>query len=153
KLHKAQRGALFTRLPTGYVLWPSGKVEFDPDEQVQTILRLLFALFEECGTVWAVFRYLRDHQLGLGFRVPPGDARGELHWRSATWSAVWGILKNPLYAGAYVYGRRQVDPRRAAAGRAGVRSVPPEQWKVLLRDRLPAYITWERYQENQQRMH
>jgi hypothetical protein len=153
KLHKVQRGALFPRLPTGYVRLPSGEVDFDPDEQVQTVLRLIFALFEERGTVWAVFRYLRDQQLGLGFCVPPGDARGDLHWRPATWSAVWGILKNPLYAGAYVYGRRQVDPRRAAAGRAGVRSVPPAQWKVLLHDRLPAYISWERYQENQQRMH
>jgi DNA invertase Pin-like site-specific DNA recombinase len=152
KLHKAQRGALFTRLSTGYVRLPSGEVDFDPDEQVQTVIRLLFALFDELGTVWAVFRYLRDHHVGLGFRVPPGDARGQLHWRPATWSAVFGILKSPLYAGAYVYGRRQVDPRRSATGRPGVRGVPPEQWKVLLRDRLPAYISWERYQENQRRM-
>jgi DNA invertase Pin-like site-specific DNA recombinase len=153
KLHKVQRGALFTRLPTGYVLLPSGEVDFDPDEQVQAIIHLVFTLFDELGTAFAVQRYLLDHRLHLGFRVPPGDARGQLHWRPPTWSAVYGILKSPLYAGAYVYGRRQVDPRRSASGQAGVRTVPPEQWTVLLRDRLPAYITWERYQENQKRMH
>jgi DNA invertase Pin-like site-specific DNA recombinase len=153
KLHKVQRGALFTRLPTGYVLLPSGEVDFDPDEQVQAIIRLVFTRFDELGTAFAVQRYLLDHRLHLGFRVPPGDARGQLHWRPPTWSAVYGILKSPLYAGAYVYGRRQVEPRRSASGHAGVRTVPPEQWTVLLRDRLPAYITWERYQKNQQRMH
>jgi DNA invertase Pin-like site-specific DNA recombinase len=152
KLHKAQRGALFTRLSTGYVLGPAGEVDFDPDEQVQSVLRLLFTLFDDLGTVWAVFHYLRDQHVCLGFRVPPGDAQGQLHWRPATWSAVFGILKSPLYAGAYVYGRRQVDPRRTLTGQARVRSVPSEQWKVLLRDRLPAYISWERYQENQRRM-
>jgi DNA invertase Pin-like site-specific DNA recombinase len=152
KLHKAQRGALFTRLSTGYVLLPSGEVDFDPDEQVQAVLRLVFTRFDELGTVWAVYRYLFANHLHLGFRVPPGDARGQLHWRPPTWSTVFGILKSPLYAGAYVYGRRQVDPRRAARGRPGVRTVPTEQWKVLLRDRVPAYITWEHYEENQRRM-
>lgn len=152
KLHKAQRGGLFTRLPTGYVRLPSGEVDVDPDEQVQAVIHLIFALFDELGTVWAVHRYLLHHGLRLGFRVPPGDAQGQLQWRAATWSAVFGILKSPLYAGAYVYGRRQVDPRRSTSGPAGVRTVPPEQWKVLLRDRLPAYISWERYQENQKRM-
>jgi DNA invertase Pin-like site-specific DNA recombinase len=152
KLHKAQRGALFTRLSTGYVLLPSGEVEFDPDEQVQAVIRLIFTLFDELGTVWAVHRYLLHNHLSLGLRVPPGDAQAQLQWRPPTWSAVFGILKSPLYAGAYVYGRRQVDPRRSATGQARVRSVPPDQWKVLLRDRLPAYISWERYQENQKRM-
>jgi hypothetical protein len=152
KLHKAQRGALFGRLPTGYVRFSAGEIAFDPDEQVQAIVQLIFTLFDELGTVWAVFHYLLDNRLRLGFRVPPGDARGPLQWRQPTWSAVLGILKNPLYAGAYAYGRRQVDPRAAATGRTKVRPMPPEQWKVLLPDRLPAYITWERYQENQRRM-
>jgi DNA invertase Pin-like site-specific DNA recombinase len=154
RLHKAQRGELFPgKAAVGYVVGPDGRLEFDPDEQVQSVVRLVFAQFEELGSAWAVYRYLVRHDLRLGFRLG-GARRGHLEWRRPSPSAVRALLQHPVYAGVYTYGRRPVDNRRPrpAGGRARQRRVPWEQCKVLKRDQVPGYISWERFLENQQRM-
>jgi DNA invertase Pin-like site-specific DNA recombinase len=153
KLHKAQRGELFLSVPIGYWKLPSGQVEMEPDEQARAVLQLTFDKFDELGTLWAVFRYLLRHHILLGRRVRQGPRAGELEWVRPKLAMVRNILHHPIYAGAYVYGRRAIDRQRtASAGKRQVRSVPREAWQVLLRDRLPAYITWERYEANQQRL-
>jgi hypothetical protein len=77
-----------------------------------------------------------------------------LEWRAATPAALHRMLHHPIYAGAYSYGRRRVDRKQTAHGTGTVRmrAVPMAEWKVLLRDRMPAYITWERYLANRQRL-
>jgi DNA invertase Pin-like site-specific DNA recombinase len=154
KLFKAQRGELFLDVPIEYVKAPSGQVMLDPDEQVRSVVRLIFDKFEELGTATKVFRYLIEHQIRMGVRPHDGPNRGEVEWRRPSRTSVYGILRHPIYAGTYVYGRCVVDPKRKHAGRSkrGRRFVPPEQWKVVLHDRVPAYITWERYQQNQERL-
>jgi DNA invertase Pin-like site-specific DNA recombinase len=149
KLNKAERGELFVNVPMGYVKLPSGQLDRDPDEQVQAIVRLLFDKFDELGTVWGVFRYLLRYNLRLGFRVQRGGRRGQLEWRQPALPSLYGIFRNPIYAGAYAYGRRRLDRRRP--GKAKARWVAMAEWTVLIRDRLPAYITWERYVANQER--
>ena len=156
KMHKARRGELFTRLPIGYVFLPSGDVTMDPDQEVQTMIRYIFEKFKELGTGRAVARYFRQHDIRLPIRyfndrgrpVPP------LEWRLASPEGVYEILGNPIYAGAYVYGRSQTDARRKQAGKpnSGRIIVPMEKWKVLLLDRLPAYITWDEYLANHERL-
>lgn len=148
KLNKARRGELAVPLPTGYVRRPSGEVAFDPDEQVQHVVRLVFRKFEELGTLNAVLRYLVRHDVRFGVREQARDRRGELGWRRPNRTMLQHILKNPLYAGAYAYGRRQVDPRRQQPGRPKTGSIVRAQddWLVLLRDRLPAYIGWDTYE-------
>ncbi len=154
KLNKARRGELAMAVPVGYIRRPSGEVTFDPDEQVQHVVRLLFRKFEELGTLNALLRYLVAHEIRLGVRVREGAARGELEWRRPNRMTLQNLLKHPIYAGAYAYGRRPVDPRRQVPGRrsSGRTATAPTDWVALLRDRLPAYITWEQYERNLARL-
>lgn len=153
-LNKARRGDLHLPLPTGYVRRPSGEVILDPDEQVQHVIRLIFRKFEEVGTVHGVLRYLAQHQIQMGIRVRTRSGRGELEWRRPNRETLLSLLKHPIYAGAYVYGRRQIDPRRQRVGRprTGRVSLDPAAWEVLLPDRYPAYISWTEYEAHVARL-
>jgi hypothetical protein len=153
-LSKARRGELFSALPTGYVRRTANEVGFDPDEQVQHVVRMIFGKFQELGTINAVLRYLVKHHIELGMGVGAGSGLGTLRWRRPNRGTLLNLLKNPLYAGAYVYGRRQVDPRRPQPGRPATGRVvgEPRQWQVLLKDRFPAYITWEQYEQHLARL-
>lgn len=155
RLHKAQRGELFHRVPTGYVKLSTERVEMDPDEQVREVVRLIFDKYDEIGTAWGVFHYLIRNNIKLGFRPFHGPDRGNLEWRRPVLLTVFQILRHPIYAGAYAYGRRPHKRVRTATGdrTSAGNWVPMEQWKVLKRDCLPAYITWERYLANQQSLH
>jgi hypothetical protein len=154
RLHKAQRGELFAAVPIGYVKTPCGEVILDPDEQVRAVVALIFAKFEELGSGMAVFRYLLQHDIRVGIRVHEGATRGELEWRRPCPGTVYGILRHPIYSGTYVHGRSHIDAKRQRAGGTGKGRVtlPLEQWKVKLPDRLPAYITWEQYLKNRERL-
>jgi DNA invertase Pin-like site-specific DNA recombinase len=154
RLSKAERGELFLGAPLGYVRLPSGELVLDPDEQVRAGVRLLFAKFDECGSAWAVHRYLVRHDLRLSVRLSRGPNRGQVVQRLPAASRINSLLRHPTYAGAYVYGRRPVDRRRPVSGRGRARQrwLPLDEWRVLLRDRLPAYITWEQYLANQDRL-
>ena len=154
KLNKARRGELLSQLPMGYVRRINGEVGFDPDEQVQAVVRLIFQKFEELGTVNAVLQYLVKNNIQMGIRMRGGLRKGELEWRRCRRMTLQGILKNPLYAGAYTYGRRKVDPRRKIAGRPGTGKtvVDPQDCEVFLKDRFPAYISWEQYERNREQL-
>ncbi len=148
KWAKARRGELHTLVPTGYVRRASGDVTKDPDEQVQTVIELVFASFERYGTVNGVLRYMMEHKIDFPVRQSHGPDKGRLHWSRARRSTISGILHNPAYAGAYVYGRRRVDATTQRPGRrgTGLVRVAPGEWAVCLKDRYPAYITWEQYE-------
>ncbi len=154
RLNKARRGELSFPVPTGYLRRPSGEVALDPDEQVQGVVRLILRKFEELGTVNGVLRYLVKNRVQLGIRVREGPGKGELEWHRPNRVTLQNLLKNPIYAGAYAYGRRQVDPRRKKPGRpsTGRVVIEPEGWTVLLQDRFPAYICWEQYERNMARL-
>jgi DNA invertase Pin-like site-specific DNA recombinase len=150
KLQKARRGELGMMVPIGYVRRPSGEVAKDPDEQVQSVVQLVFAQFEARGTVNGVLRYLVDNGIKVPVRLTSGPTKGELEWRRPNRVTLQNLLHNPAYAGAYVYGRRPVDPRRKKPGRPGTGKTvaAPGSWQVILKDRLPAYINWEQYERN-----
>jgi hypothetical protein len=101
-----------------------------------------------------VLRYLVGHDVQLPVRVHAGPAKGELEWRRPTWETLQNMLHNPVYAGYFAWGRRQVDQRRKAPGRPGTGRVLKDSagWLVLLPARLPAYITEEEYEANVARM-
>jgi hypothetical protein len=144
RLNKARRGELFARAPIGYIKVSSERLEMDPDEQVREVIRLLFDKYDEFGTAGAAFRYLIRNDIRLGFRPSRGPNRGELEWRRPVLLTVLRILHNPIYAGAYAYGRRPRRPIRTATGAHTTVGgwVPMERWQVLKLDCLPAYITW-----------
>jgi len=150
KRAKARRGALGMRVPMGYVHAPSGEVIKDPDEQAQAVMALIFEVFERTRTLHGLLRYLVDQDVRLPCRLCSGARKGELQWRRPNRVTLSNILRHPIYAGAYAYGRRPTDPRRKVPGRpaTGRTVAKPEQWEVLLKDRLPAYISWAQYERN-----
>jgi hypothetical protein len=154
RLSKAQRGELQFALPVGYVWSTTGEIQFDPDEQVQQIVRFIFRKFEDLGTLGGLVRYLAQHPIQLGVRVREGPGKGELVWRRPNRATLQMMLKHPLYAGSYVYGRRQDDPRRRQPERprAGRVVMAADEWLVLLPNRCPAYISSEQYEHNQERL-
>ncbi len=153
KLNKARRGELFINAPIGYVKTPAGGLALDPDEQVQAVVRLIFEKFDELGTAHAVTGYLRHNHFQLGIRPHDVTNRGNLEWRPAQVSTVYRILAHPAYAGTYAYGRTPVDPkRRRRNGQPSIRHAPMAEWAVTLHDCLPAYITWEQYVRNRDRL-
>ncbi len=142
KLTKAQHGQLRVRLPVGLVYDPAQRVVLDPDEAVQDAVRLIFTLFDQTGSAMA--------------RLWGGMRDGEVVWGRLCHGRVLDILHNPVYAGAYVYGRRQTrrhpfpgEPRRI---KGYTRQVKLEAWPVVLRDVHPGYLTWEHFLRNQQRL-
>jgi DNA invertase Pin-like site-specific DNA recombinase len=154
KLYKARRGELRFPVPIGYVRAPGGEVGFDPDEQVQHVVRLIFRKFDEIGTLHGVLRYLVKHEVAVGVRERAGTAQGTLVWRRPNRMTLQNVLKNPIYAGAYAYGRRQVDARHKQPGRPSTGRVTraPQDYHVLLPDQMPAYITWAQYERNVARL-
>lgn len=155
KVNKARRGELVVSVPIGYLKHPSGQVTLDPDEQVQSIVRLLFDQFDAQGTVHGVLRYLIAQGIKLPMRSQAGSNRGELEWRVPCRETIRQMLRHPIYAGAYRYGHRPTDPRRQKTGhpQSGRASgLAAEDCLVFLKDRFPAYITWERFEANQERL-
>ena len=154
KLNKARRGELFTCVPVGYVRSPDGGIAPDPDEQVRSVVALVFAKFAELGSLPKTHAFFAEHGIPLGLRVYKGPGKGRLVWRRPRRGTLYEMLRHPFYAGAYAYGRCPADPTRRVAGRAkaGRRSAPPEEWVCLLRDKVPAYISWEQYEENRRRL-
>ena len=153
RLNKAQRGELFCSVPLGYVRLPSGKVEFDPDEQARAVLQLIFDKFEALGSLHAVFFWMIEHGIELPIRPRHGANQGRLEWRRASLATLAQVLHHPMYAGAYSYGRRpETRPQRCRGPRPSRQWLPMEQWQVLIRDHLPAYISWEQFLRNQERL-
>jgi DNA invertase Pin-like site-specific DNA recombinase len=152
--NKALRGELFTIPPIGYIKLPTGEFALDPDEQVQAVVRLVFEQFDRLGTVGKVLRYFQGNGIRVGVRGRTRANRGQLEWRTPIRRTITGILKHPIYAGFYCYGRHRVDARRKKPGRpsTGRVLVQPESYLALLPGRCPAYITQEHHEAIQRRI-
>ena len=154
RMAQVKRGAYRQRLTTGYIRLADGTVVKEPDDQVRHVLELMFVKFAELGSVNKVVRYLRAQKILLPRRQNAGPQANQLLWKVASESAVSDMLRNPAYAGAFAYGRRQADPAQQQPGRpaSGRRRKPITEWLHLEHDVYPAYITWEQYLANQARL-
>ena len=143
---KAARGELRIPLPAGLTHAPGGGIMLNPDAEVQARIRLVFENFARLGSAKAIVRYLRKADLALPVRPLRGPAPHAVVWREANDARVRAILKNPGYAGAYVYGRRCAAPeRRGPQSAHPTKAVPREEWEVCIKDAHPAYVSWEEY--------
>ncbi len=147
---KARRGEFRFMLPPGFCWSETGKIDLDPDEHVRETIRLVFARFRELGSARQVFLWLRGAAIKMPVVVRNVDVY-KVIWKAPAYHSVMQILHNPLYAGAYAFGRggqrtRIVDGRARTTN--GYRK-PREAWSVLLHDHHPGYITWQEYEENQ----
>jgi excisionase family DNA binding protein len=143
-LNKARRGELRYGLPVGLVYDADGHVALDPDKQVQESIRLLFQTFTRLGSAHATVKYFGEQKLLFPTRLSAGSRRGELAWGRLSLGRAVAALRNPRYAGAYVFGRGRY--RKLPDGRIRREQLPPEQWHTLLRDAHPGYISWEEHQ-------
>jgi DNA invertase Pin-like site-specific DNA recombinase len=145
---KARRGELFKRLPVGYIKDANGKVVLHSDRRVAEAIQLVFTKFRELWSVRQTFQWFRDHDVELPAN-PISGAR--LIWKIPSQSLVRDILRNPFYAGAYVWGRRPVETL-LIEGRLRKRQAThrrPEECRVFIAAHHSGYIDWATYQENQ----
>ena len=141
-LAKAGRGELALSLPIGLVRDPSGVVVKDPNVEVQERLGLVFQTFLRFRTIAKVMRVLNERGLDL----PRRDRFGDVRWARATVAAVSAILKNPAYAGAFVYGRTRMRTAAREGGSPVKTPRPIEEWRIVVKDRYPAYVDWPTYE-------
>ena len=154
RMSKVRRGELVLPVPVGYVRRRDGPIELDPDQEVQGAVRTVFDQFERLGTATAVLRFFHDHGLRLPRRLYGGPNHGALAWAKPSYQAIHLVLSNPVYAGAYAYGRRRREGGSLGLGPAGPRRrFALDALEVLLRDHHPAYLRWERYLANRARLH
>lgn len=156
KLTKAEQGHLRFRLPIGLVYDPVGKIVLDPDEAVAEAVRLVFSLFEQSNSALAVVSTFAQQHLRFPTRWWGGKQADELIWGQLTHERVLNILHNPLYAGAYVYGRtrfrRRTLPGEEPRIKGRTRRVQQEDWPIVLLDAHPGYISWEQFLRNQRQL-
>jgi DNA invertase Pin-like site-specific DNA recombinase len=139
RLAAASRGDLQVPLPAGYA-YDDGQMVKDPDQEVAAAIADVFAAFTATGSAYGVVTAF------AGRRFPRGRA-GQRTWGRLTYSRVVELLHNPVYAGAYVFGRHRTRQQVDADGgiHARTRAVAREQWQVLIRDHHEGYISWEEY--------
>ena len=136
-------GANCSSVPMGYVILPTGEVDFDPDEQARFVVKLVFDKFEELGSIYGMCS-LADPTRHPASDPTQGRAeKGQLEWRRPSIPTLAQVLRHPIYAGAYAVRSAARRPNgRSTPGHRYRPWVPMEQWKVLIKDRLPAYISW-----------
>ena len=146
---KARRGALVLGVAAGYVKVGRDRVEKNPDKRVQEALQLVFTKFAELQSARQVHLWLREE----GIELPVKSRRGEVHgvvWRLPAYNIVHNILTNPIYAGAYAFGRTK-SRVSVEGGRKRIRrgvQKPMAEWDVLIKDHHAAYITWDEFERN-----
>jgi len=150
--NKAARGELRRGLPTGFI-WgeDEGQVLLHPNEAVREAIRCVFARFAELGSARRVWLWLRSE--GLSFPAQYNDGN-EIRWGDPTYTAIHSILTNPVYAGAYVYGKSRHERVLDQEGKIKRRSrkLPQSQWAVLIHDHHEGYIDRATYDANQARI-
>ena len=149
-LQKAHRGALVRRVPIGYVKGPEDRIEKDPDARIGAAIDVIFRKFAELSSVRQVYFWLDQQQLQLPIARGTEDLR-EIVWQPARYHAVLSVLKNPIYAGAYAYGRSKTLVNIEAGQKRVRRQAQPrrEDWAVLIKDHHESYIDWDLYESNQ----
>ena len=148
----AARGELHFPLPVGYVYDDEGATVMDPDEEVHAAVADVFAAFEATGSAYQVVGAFAERRFPK--RAYGGSWAGELRWGRLTYSRACGVLSNPAYAGAYVFGRFRSRRVVAPDGTIRTRTVelPRAEWATVIVDHHPGYITWERFLVTQARL-
>lgn len=144
-LNKAQRGELEMRLPVGFIRDEQGTVHKHPDQAVQARISLIFSTFVQVRAASQVVKRFHQEE----FLIPRQDRFGDIIWRTSDTAAVLSMLKNPAYAGAFAYGRTQTMRSDSNPHKLRSKRLPLSQWRVLMKDKYPAYISWETYEEIQ----
>ncbi len=149
-LHKAGKGELRLPLPAGYEYDETGRVRVTPDEAVADAIGTVFSYFEQLASARQVMLRLLEEDRKLPRRA---SSDRQVRWVTASYKAIHDILTNPVFAGAYAYGRKRTE-RRVTDGVVSEhqRRAPREEWHVCIPDHHPGYVSFERYLANQERL-
>jgi len=150
---KALRGELHHGVPRGYVVVEGKHLRKHPDRRVQRAIERLFKKFETCSSASELLTWLWERKIELPRSPVRGDG-AKVEWVEANYQCLLDVLKNPKYAGIYVYPRCQQETRALSCGtlQKTRRLSRPDEWRVVLKDHHPAYITVEQYEANQQKI-
>jgi DNA invertase Pin-like site-specific DNA recombinase len=144
-LNKAARGDLALTLPTGLERDVQGRVQKDPNLEVQSRIALVFETFLHRRSASKVLEFFNAQ----GLRLPRRDRFGEVVWKRPTVAAILSILKHPAYAGCFTYGRTRTLRHGNPPGRAATKRLSMEQWRMCVHDKYPAYISWATFEQIQ----
>jgi len=154
KLEKAQQGTRRFRLPVGLVDDAAGRITLDPDEEIQHAVRQVFAVFETSKAALAVVKHLADHGLQIPDRLWQRERQGEVVWRRLRHARGLSIWPNPVYAGAYVYGRTKTRqrplPGEAPRLKGSTRQVKRDAWPTMLQEHHPGSLSWAQFRRHQE---
>jgi DNA invertase Pin-like site-specific DNA recombinase/predicted DNA-binding transcriptional regulator AlpA len=144
--NKAARGELRCHIPVGYV-WHDDEMKVHPNEAIVSAIRNAFARFSELGSARQVWLWFRNQRLPF----PNQRKNGEITWEQAKYGQIKEVLRNPVYAGAYTFGKTRKERRIDSTGRIRyrVRDLPREEWQVFIRDHHEGFIDWQTYESNQ----
>jgi DNA invertase Pin-like site-specific DNA recombinase/DNA-binding transcriptional MerR regulator len=154
KLNKAKKGELRFPLPVGFCHDEDGHIVLDADEEVRGAVSLVFRLFRETGSAFAVVQNFAKRALRFPKRAYGGAWNGKLVWGRLTHTRVLCMLKNPSYAGVYVFGRYQYHQKISTTGeiQKKQRAVAMPDWRVQLKQHHDGYISWDEFIENGRRL-
>jgi DNA invertase Pin-like site-specific DNA recombinase len=146
---KARRGELLVTAPIGYLKTDAPHFEKDPDRRIHEVVALVFQTFGDLGTVRQTLLWFQEH----GLQLPVRSVSGELTWRRPTFAALYRMLSNPIYGGAYAYGKTEHTVRyEAGEPRPSSRRRPREEWVALIPDAHAGYVSWDEFERIQHTM-
>ena len=150
KVNKAKKGKLRFPLPVGFCYDEEDNIVLDPDEEVRDVVELLFSTFRQTGSAYGVVHKFAESNLKFPKRSYGGIWNGRLIWGQLTHGRVLGVLKNPSYAGVYVYGRYKYAKKILSDGNIAnkVERMPMESWQVVIKDHHKGYISWNEFLDN-----
>jgi DNA invertase Pin-like site-specific DNA recombinase len=147
---KARRGELFLTVAVGYVKADNDRIERDPDRRVREAIALVFSKFAGLQTVRQVLVWIRQEKIVLP-AIVQGRGTRPIEWKMPVYHTLHHMLTNPVYAGAYSFGRRGARVSLEGGRKRVIRSLnrTPDQWEVLIKDHHQGYITWDEFERNQ----
>ena len=149
RMAKAKRGELFGAIAAGFICTSDDRCEKDPDLRVQQAIETIFKKFEEMGSAQQVFLWCRDEKFLIPHGAPHEQSR-PLPWKVPAYHTIHGILKNPIYAGAYAYGRTgQLISMVEGRARKKRKLLEMDQWNTLIKEHHEGYISWNLFMKNQ----
>ena len=147
KINKAKKGKLKFPLPVGFCYDSEGNVVPDPNEEVRSRVKLLFSLFRETGSAYSVVMRFSEEKFDFPKRSYGGVWNGKIIWGKLNHGRVLGVLKNPSYAGVYVFGRHKQIKTISSRGKivSQIKKSPIESWQITIKEHHEGYITWEEF--------
>jgi DNA invertase Pin-like site-specific DNA recombinase len=148
---KARRGEFFSTVAVGYVRCEGDRIEKDPDRRVREAIALIFSKFAELQTVRQVLVWIHDEQILLPV-LQQGTGKPSIIWKAPVYHTLHHMLTNPVYAGAYAFGRRRTTVSLVEGRKRLIRSIrrTAGSWEVLIKDHHEGYISWEEFARNQE---